>query len=318
MSIEESTGQPAQLCARKPSKAFYHELDKCIKLHDAFTRAIQIGRSEGFTDPQINDFIRSYFKNKIHRNTSLLWRKQAGLVDAVRIIEKETRRQALIDKSSEVKLPDDCQIYHGDFRNPEILKRIPDNSIDLLFVDPPYNEDSLPLYGSMAEVAVQKLNTGGNLVFYHGKNNLPRITKLLDIEGLNYNWEFCVLHTGTTGTVFPKKVFVDWKPLLWYVKGENPNIVDFTHDSKEIEIELESPIVSTPPEKILHDWQQSQLEVEYIIKATTVPNMKIVDLMTGSGTTGIAARRLGRQFIGIDISEYQCKIAKSNIASYGY
>jgi DNA modification methylase len=43
--------------------------------------------------------------------------------------------------------------------------------------------------------------------------------------------------------------------------------------------------------------------------------MKVLDLMTGSGTTAIAAKKLRRQFAGIEINENQYKIAKSNIAT---
>ena len=59
-------------------------------------------------------------------------------------------------------------------------------------------------------------------------------------------------------------------------------------------------IESTPPCKILHDWEQSSIEAEYVIKNLTMENQTVLDPMMGSGTTGLAALKLNRKFIGIE------------------
>jgi predicted methyltransferase len=43
-------------------------------------------------------------------------------------------------------------------------KEIPDNSIDLILTDPPYDEDSLPLYKDLSILAARVLKPGGSLV----------------------------------------------------------------------------------------------------------------------------------------------------------
>jgi DNA modification methylase len=60
-------------------------------------------------------------------------------------------------------------------------------------------------------------------------------------------------------------------------------------------------IESTSPSKVLHEWQQSTVEAEYIIKNLTLENQTVLDPMMGSATTGIAALNLKRKFIGIEI-----------------
>ncbi|MGC2668637.1 MAG: hypothetical protein WA220_05585 [Candidatus Nitrosopolaris sp.] len=49
--------------------------------------------------------------------------------------------------------------------------------------------------------------------------------------------------TGASATVHPVKINVKYEPLLWFAKGERPNIFQYTDDV----------IVSKPPEKILHE-----------------------------------------------------------------
>src|SRR5262249_36957206 len=58
-------------------------------------------------------------------------------------------------------------IVIGDFR--EMAKEIPDNSVQLIFMDPPYDRDSLPLYEAAAEIGARILKPGGSLITYTGQ-----------------------------------------------------------------------------------------------------------------------------------------------------
>jgi site-specific DNA-methyltransferase (adenine-specific) len=51
--------------------------------------------------------------------------------------------------------------------------------------------------------------------------------------------------------------------------------------------------------------------IERIISATT--SKTVLDPFMGSGTTAIAAKSLGRQYIGIDISKEYCELAEQRI-----
>jgi site-specific DNA-methyltransferase (adenine-specific) len=60
-----------------------------------------------------------------------------------------------------------------------------------------------------------------------------------------------------------------------------------------------------------HPTQKPVELLERIILATTNPDDLIIDPFVGSGTTGIAAVRTGRKFIGIDSNESYLRLAKS-------
>ena len=51
---------------------------------------------------------------------------------------------------------------------------------------------------------------------------------------------------------------------------------------------------------IVHPTQKPVALMEYLIKTYTDPGETVLDFTMGSGTTGVAARRLKRQFIGIE------------------
>ena len=52
-----------------------------------------------------------------------------------------------------------------------------------------------------------------------------------------------------------------------------------------------------------HPTQKPVGLLERIIEASTRPGDLVLDPFVGSGTTGVAAARLGRRFVGIDVEE---------------
>lgn len=51
----------------------------------------------------------------------------------------------------------------------------------------------------------------------------------------------------------------------------------------------------------LHPTQKPVALMEYLIKTYTNPSETVLDFTMGSGTTGVAALRNGRKFIGIEL-----------------
>jgi 16S rRNA G966 N2-methylase RsmD len=221
--------------------------------------------------------------------------------EAYKRVIKEEKKQELLKEKSKIDLPETCQLYNMDFR--DIDSEIPDNSIDLIFTDPPYGQEAIPLYADLAEFASRKLKDGGSLVTYAGQYALPQIHEKLG-KNLKYWWEICVKHGGAHSKMFGRGVYVYWKPLLWYVKGEKPQYAETMIDF----------IQSAPPEKVLHEWEQSVIEADHVIRKIGVENQIVVDPFMGSGTTGIAALNLNRKFIGIEIDKERFEIAKQRIS----
>jgi hypothetical protein len=98
-------------------------------------------------------------------------------------------------------------------------EEIPDNSISLILSDPPYDHNSLPLYGDLGRLAVRVLMLGGSLVTYIGQYWLPQFVNEIAASGLTYWWTFCLRFKGSQQRMHQRGVY-GWKPLLWFVKGD--------------------------------------------------------------------------------------------------
>lgn len=212
-----------------------------------------------------------------------------------------------------VKLLDGCQLILGDCTDPNISSKIADNSIDLIFTDPPYTAGSLPLYANLAKLAMRVLKPGGNLIAYIGQYALFEIGQMLQASGLKYNWICYVKHTGNNDVMWSRNVIVRGKPLLWFYKDHLRTAIDVNGDHKEMYVA--DFIESKDPDKSLHEWTQSPVEARYFIEKLTHPKGSVVfDPFMGSGTTGKAALQLNRQFIGIETDPVTFVEARKNIS----
>lgn len=217
---------------------------------------------------------------------------------------RELEQQAT--NSPSLELNENVKLYCGDFR--EICKRIPDNSVDLVYTDPPYGPGWAYIYSDTGVLANRVLKPGGSLVSYVGRFVLPETIHRLGETGLTWWWMFSVEHTGSHERMYAKQVFVCWKPMVWYIKG----------DRLSEGVTMIEDFVSRPrPYKGLHSkgWDQSPVEAEHVISKLTVKNQIVLDPMMGSGTTGIATLQLDRKFIGVEINETDFKVAEANIAN---
>ena len=69
---------------------------------------------------------------------------------------------------------------------------------------------------------------------------------------------------------------------------------------------------------MIDEWEQSLDDALFIIEKLSDKDDIILDPMCGSGTTGIAALKLGRQFIGCEIDKVAFENAEANLkASLG-
>ena len=63
----------------------------------------------------------------------------------------------------------------------------------------------------------------------------------------------------------------------------------------------------------LHPTQKPVALLEYLIKTYTNENDTVLDFTMGSGSTGVAAKNLNRQFIGIELDKNYFDIAEKRI-----
>ncbi|MDX2214854.1 MAG: site-specific DNA-methyltransferase [Oculatellaceae cyanobacterium bins.114] len=67
------------------------------------------------------------------------------------------------------------------------------------------------------------------------------------------------------------------------------------------------------PENTLHPTQKSEKLIAKLVLASTNPNDRVLDPYLGSGTSSVVCKKLGRQYLGIDLSEEYCLLAERRL-----
>ena len=239
-------------------------------------------------------------------------KKRQELFSQINLLDNNSSNEKVENKNTITN----CKLLHGDFTLTLIQKEVQDNSVDLILTDPPYSQDSLILYQELSKFATRVLKPGGSIVTFVGHIILNEVIKAFEKYSLNsdscclkYWWILGVKHSGHHAKIYPRHVFAQWKPMLWYIKGEKVNDLTISNTFGDL-------IESNQPTKALHEWEQSTVEAEYIIKNLTIENQIILDPMMGIGTTAIAASKLKRKFIGIEKDEDTFNIANARISNF--
>lgn len=223
------------------------------------------------------------------------------LAKAAGIATREQRRAEAAETGRIASLPDAVQIVTGDFR--DAMAGLPDESVHLIFTDPPYDEGSIPLYRDLAETAARVLVDGGSLITYAGHYAVPDILTAMQ-EHLRFWWLCGVKHSGASARLPGKWVFVEWKPLLWFVKG-----------GRRSSTYVADMVVAEHWDKDHHDWQQDLATAAYYIETLTNPGETVVDPFCGSGTTALAALQSERRAIAYELDAETADIARGRIAA---
>jgi hypothetical protein len=213
------------------------------------------------------------------------------LVDELEAADRATDR--LADGMPAEPTYAELEIRCGDFR--EVLQDIEPGTVTLILTDPPYPTEYLPLWTDLGKWGAQALCEGGSLIAYCGQSILPDVLNRLN-EHLRYWWTIALIHEHGAQNLPGKYVSAGWKPLPWFVR-----------DNRATQTMLPDTIRGTPPRKTIPTgddgtWAQGTDELAPIISGLTSPGDLIIDPFAGSGTTGIAAARFGRRFIGAELT----------------
>ena len=243
---------------------------------------------------------------------------------------------------------DSFTLYHGD--SFKLLKKLEKKSIDMIFADPPYflsTENGVSCH-SGKQVSVKKgdwdssispkekleynrkwirlcrelLKDNGTIWISGTFHNIYEVGVALELEGFsiinNITWQkpnpapnlACRCFTNSTETILWAR-----KQLTPNKKGKhyfNYSLMKEINNGKQMKDVWLLPLPSKK-EKMCgkHPTQKPISLLDRIILASTKEGDLILDPFSGSGTTGISAKKLNRKYIGVEKSENFLKISKN-------
>lgn len=217
----------------------------------------------------------------------------------------------------------------------ELMKTIPDGSVDLVLTDPPYGTtqnkwDSIIDLEMMWKEVWRVLKPNGACVLFGGEP-FSSALRMSDLRNYKYDWVW--EKSKPTGHLNAKKqplrkvenILVFYKKQCLYnpqgiiptdklVKRTNRgNYGDCSKTTKQTVTNYPRNILRYPSIDGVHQTQKPVELMEYLIKTYTNESETVLDFTMGSGTTGVACINTDRKFIGIELDETYFNIAKERI-----
>jgi len=180
------------------------------------------------------------------------------------------------------------KILLGDFR--EVLKSIPDNSIDMVFTDPPYSKDFIPYLNDLASLVSRVLKPSGFIAVMYGQAFLPELFDAFKVSKIRYHWVIALHMPDSREIFYTKRIRIHWKPIVVFQKEPYVNV----------SAELDDYISMPKPNKDVHEWKQDLGSAMHVIKTLTKEGDVVLDPMVGTGTTIEAALMLNRRVIAVE------------------
>lgn len=242
------------------------------------------------------------------------------------------------------------KLYNEDCFN--ILPNIPDNSIDLILTDPPYetNNWSRLKWDNLLDLEkmwkhIKRVRKDKIAIVIFGQEPFSTRLRYSNLEEFKYDWiwiknskggflnakvkplkNYEIISIFSNGTTAPTRL----NNMPYYPQGLLP-YKKFVKQKKTQTYSMGASIrkdnvytrsnknypsdvlyFSEPTEK-KHPTEKPLPLLAYLIKTYTKENDTILDFTMGSGSTGVACKNLNREFIGIEKDEKYFDIAKNRI-----
>ncbi len=213
----------------------------------------------------------------------------------------------------------------------ELMKEIEKDSIDLIVTDPPYKTTARGHAGNSGGMMQKDINKSGN-VFKHN-SILPRDYARYFFNRLK-DGGHCYIMTNHVNLIdmlnqFTSVGFHFIKSLIWdkgnkimgqYYMSQFEYILFFRKGfGKKINNCGTSDLINIPNKKTkidgknIHDTEKPVELMKLLIDNSTKEGDLVLDPFMGSGTTAVACKELGRDFVGMELDEEYYKIAKERI-----
>lgn len=231
------------------------------------------------------------------------------------------------------------QLMQGDCL--ELMKQIPDQSIDMILCDPPFGTTSKNKWDIIIDPNLmfkqykRIIKQNGAILLF---SQLPFACDLINANRKHFRYEWIYQKPNAAGFLNANRmplrshenILVFYKNLPTYnpqktkgnpYKAKTGNTTSSNYGNFNGNFHAENlsgerfpkDIIKFNKEQGLHPTQKPVKLLEYLIKTYTNEKDTVLDNCMGSGSTGVACVNTNRNFIGMELDEKYFKIAKQRI-----
>lgn len=227
-----------------------------------------------------------------------------------------------------------CQLFCDDSYNKvHELQRL-NIKVDHIITDPPYNISQDNNFSTMKSANRHGVDFGewdkefdmtswiseyekildknGSMIIFCSYRFISKIIEKLENSGMVVKDILQWRKSNPMPRNINRRYVQDTEFAIWAVKKGAKWVFNKPNNISYLRSQFIAPVVAGK-ERTIHPTQKSLSVMEQIIQIHTNHNQVVLDPFMGSGTTGVAALKNGRKFIGIEIENIFFDICKNKI-----
>jgi site-specific DNA-methyltransferase (adenine-specific) len=211
----------------------------------------------------------------------------------------------------------------------EFLRTLPDDSVDLLVTDPPY--ESLEKHRAIGTTTRLKNSKASSNAWFRifADARFPELfAEIYRVLGRDRHFYlFCNAETMFVVKPLAEAAgFTFWKPLVWdkqkigmgyHYRARYEFILFFEKGKRKLNDLGVPDILGAPRVWRGYPTEKPAELLEVLVKQSTQPGERVVDPFMGSGSGGLAAVRQSRSFFGNDTSDEALTLARARLLEAG-
>ena len=190
----------------------------------------------------------------------------------------------------------------------DLMREMPDKSVDLVLTDPPYGiGDKLAIGGATKRNLMQELYLSSPW-----EDIAPSKEYFDEIFRVSKNQIIC---GGNYFDLPPTRGFIVWDKIKFASNYSQVEYIWTSFDciSRIFKYCSNGGFVIKPEDKHEHPTQKPLALIKWILEKYSDEGMTVLDPFMGSGTTCVACKKLGRNYIGIEKEPEYIKIAEKRL-----
>lgn len=221
----------------------------------------------------------------------------------------------------------------------EGLKQLPDNSVDLIVTDPPYNiaspkkiiiyegkvKPTSEVFGfydtyhpfdfdnlirQLISEAFRVLKPGGGCYVFTARETNARFIEMAVQRGFTFR-NVIAMTKSPAPSIYKNAWRSGFDLCMYLTKGRcKTRVFNFLEQS-----EMSNVYKYSPRGKQTRHPNEKPLElIERLIRVSSKPGDLVVDPFLGSGTTAVAAKKLGRKYLGFELHDPYLEMIRDRLA----
>jgi len=219
------------------------------------------------------------------------------------------------------------------------LKKMENDSVDLIFTDPPYfqyraknvsrlknhkdvvtefefdgyktEEEYLTFLEDVLKECFRIAKPGAAGYIWCGDDFVSYINRIVEKVGFQFRKVIHWHKTNPFPAIYTRKMFANSMELLVHFSKGTPKTWNHKHVN-EMHNFIEAPICMGK-ERTAHKTQKPLKVCIPFLEISSNPGDLVLDPFMGSGSTAVAAKMLGRNFIGFETNAEYCRIAEKRL-----